>query len=187
MTVLRIRQDWQNPTSSLCRKSVRVRKVDPDLLRLLDSMVDTMREAKGVGLAAPQVGRNLSALVIEYADTDEDPDATPQLIKVVNPKIVRAHGEVEGREGCLSVPGFQADVVRAERIEVKCLGLDGKPKRIKASGFLARILQHEIDHLAGVLMLYRARRLYRIHRDASGQDVASPIGHGHPAPSGMPA
>ena len=85
MAVLDILQDWQEEGSILHRKTVRIRKVDRRIRRLLNDMVETMREAGGVGLAAPQVGRNLSALVIEYADTDEDPDAVPELYKILNP------------------------------------------------------------------------------------------------------
>lgn len=179
MAVLDILQDWREDASLLHRKTVRIRKVDGRLRRLLNDMVETMREADGVGLAAPQVGRNLSALVIEYADTDEDPDAVPELFKVLNPQIVRARGEVEGREGCLSVPGFLADVDRAERITVKGMDVDGKAIRIKADGWLARIFQHEIDHLNGILMLDRANRLYKVEEGEDGEPVVTPIGAGH--------
>ena len=179
MAVLDILQDWREDGSVLYRKTVRIRKVDRRIRRLLNDMVETMREFGGVGLAAPQVGRNLSALVVEYADTDEDPDAVPELYKVLNPQIVRTRGEVEGREGCLSVPGLLADVDRAERITVKGMDADGKAIRIKADGWLARIFQHEIDHLDGILMLDRANRLYKVEEDEDGEPVVTPIGAGH--------
>lgn len=179
MAVLDILQDWREEESLLHRKTVRIRKVDRRIRRLLNDMVETMREAGGVGLAAPQVGRNLSALVIEYADTDEDPDAVPELYKILNPQIVRARGEVEGREGCLSVPGFLVDVDRAERITVKGMDADGKAVRIKADGWLARIFQHEIDHLNGILMMDRANRLYTVEEGEDGEPVVTPIGAGH--------
>ena len=179
MAVLDIVRDWRDNLSILHEKTVRIRKVDAGMRRLLDDMVDTMRDAGGVGLAAPQVGSKLSALVIEYAEAEEDLEVEPTLYKVLNPEVVKTHGKVEGQEGCLSVPGFLADVNRAERITVKGLDADGKAIRIKAEGWLARIFQHEIDHLNGILIMERANRLYRVEEGEDGEPVITPIGGGH--------
>jgi peptide deformylase len=124
----------------------KVPKVDDSTRRLLDDMVDTMRAAPGIGLAAPQVGVLLRAIVCEV---DEN------LHLLVNPEIVRAEGEEVGTEGCLSIPGYIGDVRRAVRVVVKGKNRAGKDVRIKAEGLLARCLQHEIDHIDGVLFTDR--------------------------------
>ena len=110
-------------------------------------MVETMREAPGVGLAAPQVNAPLRLIVIEFGD-EEDETVPPKLYALINPEISRHSQEtVIGTEGCLSVPNLIGEVERYESITVKSLNRQGKPMKIKAKGWLARILQHEIDHL----------------------------------------
>ncbi|MFN2463410.1 MAG: peptide deformylase [Candidatus Dormibacteria bacterium] len=123
-------------------KCPRVPKIDASTQKLLDDMVDTMREAPGIGLAAPQVGVLLRVIVCEV---DEN------LHCLVNPEIVRAEGEQVGNEGCLSIPDYIGEVKRFERVVVKAKNRTGKEVRVKAEGLLARCLQHEIDHLDGVL------------------------------------
>ncbi len=128
--------------SRLRTKSPRVPKIDTSIQQLIDDMVDTMREAPGIGLAAPQVGVTLRVIVCEV---DEN------LHTLVNPEIVRAEGEQVGDEGCLSIPGYTGEVKRAMKVVVKGKNRNGKEVRIKAAGLLARCLQHEIDHIDGIL------------------------------------
>ena len=143
------------PDPVLRRKAHPVKKFDKDLHTLIDDMVETMRDAPGVGLAAPQIGLSERLLVIEYYEREEDEeieDAPKKVWAVINPEIVKKSAEtVMGVEGCLSIPGLLGEVERHSEIQVKALNRHGKPMRIKAKGWLARIFQHEIDHLNGVL------------------------------------
>ena len=142
---------------------------DPALQQLIDNMIDTMRVAPGVGLAAPQVAVGQRLAVIEYGDElpeDAPPDAEEppkQLWVIINPEIVQASTElVDGAEGCLSLPGYAGNVMRHEAVTVKALNRRGRPIKIKAKGWLARIFQHEIDHLDGVLFIDRATKVWRV-------------------------
>ena len=149
------------PAPVLRRKAHKVTDFGPDLQTLIDDMVETMRQAPGVGLAAPQVDVPLRVVVIEFGD-EENEDVPPKLYTLVNPEIVRVSDElVMGTEGCLSVPGFIGDVERLENLTVKALDRHGQPVRVKAQGWLARIFQHEIDHLNGVLFTDLAVRIWR--------------------------
>jgi peptide deformylase len=128
---------------------------------LIEDMIETMREAPGVGLAAPQIGISERLVVIEYGD-DEDENVPKKLYVLVNPEIVEASEEkVEGIEACLSVPQLYGEVERHEKLVVKALNRHGKPVKIKVDGWMARIFQHEIDHLEGVLFTERATRIWR--------------------------
>ncbi|GAC1581306.1 MAG: peptide deformylase [Candidatus Dormibacteria bacterium] len=127
-------------------KCPRVPRVDASIQLLIDDMVDTMREAPGIGLAAPQVGVTLRVIVCEV---DEN------LHCLVNPEIIRAEGEQVGNEGCLSIPGYIGEVKRFERVVVKAKNRAGKDVRLKAEGLLARCIQHEIDHIDGILFTDR--------------------------------
>ncbi len=150
------------PDDVLRRKARKVTDFGADLQELIDDMVETMREAPGVGLAAPQVAVPLRVIVVEFGD-EEDEEAPAKLYTLVNPEIIRASNEhIVGAEGCLSIPGFVGDVERSEAITVKGLNRRGKPTRIKAGGWLARIFQHEIDHLDGVLFIDRAERVWKV-------------------------
>jgi peptide deformylase len=149
------------PEPILRKKARKVTEFGPELQTLIDDMVETMREAPGVGLAAPQVASPLRVIVIEYGD-EENEDAPPKLYTMVNPEIVRVSEEtVVGTEGCLSIPGFIGDVERLEQITVKGQNRHGQPMRVKANGWLARVFQHEIDHLNGVLFTDRALRIWK--------------------------
>lgn len=149
------------PAPVLRRKAHKVTDFGPELQTLLDDMVETMRVAPGVGLAAPQVDVPLRVIVVEYGD-DEDEEVPPKLYMVVNPEIVRFSEETEvGTEGCLSIPGFLGDVDRSLEITVKGFNRRGQPMRVKAKGWMARIFQHEIDHLDGVLFTDRAERVWK--------------------------
>jgi peptide deformylase len=125
-----------------------VAEVDDDLRRLIADMGETMRAAPGIGLAAPQVG--IQRRVLVYSLSEEDP-----IVAVLNPEIVEREGEVVDSEGCLSIPGLSYEVARAQRVVVKGLDGQGEPLQIDASDLEARVLQHEIDHLDGVLFIDR--------------------------------
>jgi peptide deformylase len=153
----------------LRQKAKKVTTFGPGLKQLVDDMVETLRDAPGVGLAAPQVAVGLRVIVIEYADEPESEEpavpaepAKPKLYRLANPEIVRASEEmVEGVEACLSITGYLGTVPRHQAITVKGFNLHGKPVKIKAEGWLARIFQHEIDHLDGVLFIDRANKVWK--------------------------
>ncbi len=153
------------PDPVLKRKARPVSKFDKTLQTLLDDMVETMREAPGVGLAAPQIGLSDRIIVIEYYEREEDEEneAAPKKVwAVINPEIVKSSEEtLMGVEGCLSIPGLVGEVERHAQVQVKGLNRHGKPMKVKAAGWLARIFQHEIDHLNGVLFTERATRVWR--------------------------
>lgn len=139
----------RNPTNE-------VKKINKGVLRLLDDMIETMHEAKGVGLAANQVGvpkRILVALVMS-----EDGEAE-KIIELINPVCEDAEGEELGIEGCLSVPNQCGEIPRATKITVRALNREGREVFLEAEGLLARILQHEMDHLDGILITDKAVRL----------------------------
>jgi peptide deformylase len=149
------------PEPVLRRKARKVTDFGNELQTLIDDMVETMRAAPGVGLAAPQVNVPLRVIVVEFGD-EEDENVPPKLYTLVNPEIVRSSNEmVVGTEGCLSIPGFIGDVDRMKSVTVKGQNRRGQPVRIKAEGWLARIFQHEIDHLDGILFTDRALRVWK--------------------------
>ncbi|KPL82097.1 peptide deformylase [Thermanaerothrix daxensis] len=149
------------PDPVLRRKAQKVRQFDADLQQLIEDMVETMRAAPGVGLAAPQVGVSQRVIVVEYGD-DEDESRPPRLYVVVNPEIVEVSPETEmGVEGCLSIPGLVGEVERHQRIVVKGQNRRGQPIKLKLQGWVARIFQHEIDHLEGILFTDRAVRVWK--------------------------
>ena len=130
----------------LKQKAAEVTNVDGALVQLTQDMIDTMYEAPGLGLAAPQVGVQKRLFVYDVGEG-------PQVL--VNPQISDSRGEWEYEEGCLSVPGLYRDVSRPAGIEVEGLDLDGNPLSKSLDGFMARVWQHEIDHLDGVLFIDR--------------------------------
>ncbi len=159
------------PDPVLRRKARKVTEFDGDLQKLIDDMVETLRVAPGVGLAAPQVAVSSRVIVVEFGD-EEDETVEPKLYAVVNPEIIKPSEEmVNGVEGCLSVPNIVGDVDRHESIVVKGQNRHGKPMKIKASGWLARIFQHEIDHLEGVLFTDLANQVWRPQEDETFADV----------------
>jgi peptide deformylase len=150
------------PDPILRRKAKPVTRFDPDLQRLVDDMIETMRVAPGVGLAAPQVGESIRLIVVEYPMDDEKEDAPKKLFAVVNPEIKEISAETEmGIEGCLSLPGLHGEVERALEVRVTGRTRRGQPIKIKAKGWLARIFQHEIDHLEGVVFTDRAVKVWK--------------------------
>ncbi|HKM42543.1 MAG TPA: peptide deformylase [Limnochordia bacterium] len=128
------------------QKAIEVPKITKKITKLIDDMLETMYEANGIGLAAPQVGVSQRIIVL---DVGEGP------VVLVNPVIVAASGEEIDVEGCLSIPERWVYVKRATMVEIAGLNEKGKPVRLEADGYFARALQHEIDHLDGVLMLER--------------------------------
>lgn len=148
------------PEPSLRLKSKQVTKFDTELQTLVDNMFETMRAAPGVGLAAPQIGESVRLVVVEYTE-DEDENAKPKKYVLVNPEIVKRSEEmVTDIEGCLSLPGLAGIVERHEAVTIKGKNRFGKPLKIDAEGWLARIFQHEIDHLDGVLYIDRAEEVF---------------------------
>jgi peptide deformylase len=139
-------------------KARKISRVDDGIRALAENMYETIPVANGVAVAAPQVGESVRLIVIRYLEADEgdDPEeATEVTYRLANPEIIRGHGEQIDQEGCLSIPGWIGDVPRYDSITVKAIDMDNKPVRIKASGYLARVFQHEIDHLDGILFTDR--------------------------------
>lgn len=129
-----------------------IEKVDRKIKQLLDDMAETMYAADGVGLAAPQVGVSLQLVVIDVGEG---------IIELINPKIIAYEGSEVGTEGCLSVPGMYGEVERYAAVTVEALNRSGKKFRINGSGLLARALQHETDHLKGILFIELAKTLHK--------------------------
>lgn len=159
----------------LYQPAARVRSFGPQLHKLLDDMVETMRESVGVGLAAPQIGLSQRITVIEYPDDEENPEETMRKYELINPEILRSKGAEVGQEGCLSIPGLAADVSRSTYVLVRAQDRNGKEFRLKAYDWLARIIQHEVDHLHGVMMTDKAEQLYRLVENEEGEIEAVPI------------
>ncbi len=151
------------PDPVLRRKARKITEFDRDFQQLVEDMVETMRKAPGVGLAAPQVGVSTQLIVVEYSiKEDEDEDAPRKLFVLANPVIVQASAETDtGVEGCLSIPGLVGEVDRSLSITLKGQNRRGQPVKVKAKGWLARIFQHEIDHLEGVLFTDRASKVWK--------------------------
>lgn len=140
----------------LREKAAPVAALTDEVRRLIADMFDTMYAEDGVGLAAPQVGESHRVIVVD----PREPDVPP--LALINPVIVEASGETErGEEGCLSIPGLREVVERAVSVRVEALDRDGAPITIEADGLLARILQHEVDHLDGILFFDRVSPLKR--------------------------
>jgi peptide deformylase len=131
----------------------RVTKLGDNIDKLLNNMRDTMYANKGVGLAAPQIGISKRVIVVDVGEG---------LVELVNPEIVDAQGSQTGTEGCLSIPGVVGEVTRAERVKVSGLDRKGNNVEIDARGFFARALQHEIDHLNGILFIDKANNLKKV-------------------------
>ncbi len=158
------------PDPVLRQKARRVSKIDDALHKLIDDMIDTMRDADGVGLAANQVGVLQRVVVIEIPEED-------QARVLINPEIVRREGERVVEEGCLSIPGFRGELVRSVKVRVRALDRDGKPVRFKADGLLAQALEHETDHINGVLYIDHLEspdKLWKLQpQEAGSQSEAS--------------
>jgi peptide deformylase len=166
MAVKAIRQ-FSDPI--LRQKTKRVLKIDKTVLKLVDDMLDTLEKCDGAGLAAPQIGVSLRVAVLWLPD--EDPFA------IINPEVVKRIGQREVEEGCLSLPGYQGKVKRSVSVTVKCLDIEGKPLRIRAKELMAQALEHEIDHLNGVLftdLLESPDKLYKIEPKPAAKEGSKP-------------
>ncbi len=137
----------------LREKARPVPKINPNIIKLLDNMADTMRDAQGVGLAAPQVGVSKRVIIVDIGEG---------LIELINPEIVRKEGLDTDVEGCLSIPSVRGEVQRARRVVIKGLNREGREVQYDAEGLLARAFQHEVDHLDGILFVDKARNLTKI-------------------------
>jgi peptide deformylase len=142
-----VRNIFVSPDPVLRQKAKKVTKIDKSVQRLIDDMIETMRAAAGIGLAAPQVGVSLKVAVIEMPGDE--------VIVLVNPEIVKRQGERIIGEACLSIPGYQGEIKRSVLVKVKAQDRLGRKIRLKAEELLAQALEHEIDHLNGVLYVDR--------------------------------
>ena len=144
------------PDPVLRQKSKRVRTINDSIQKLISDMIETMHEAPGVGLAAPQVGVPLRVIVISLPEQED--------IALINPGIMRKSGERLVNEGCLSIPGYVGEVKRAESVTVKGRNQNGKEIRIKADGLLAQALEHEIDHINGTLYIDQLESMDKLRK-----------------------
>jgi peptide deformylase len=150
-----LREILEYPDPRLREVARPVAEVTPEIQALVDDMAETMYAAPGCGLAANQLGIPHRIFVVDCAEEDEPSD----LRVFINPEIVEKDGLVVWAEGCLSFPGVREDIKRAERVKVRALGRDGKPFELEADGLLAVAIQHETDHLNGVLMIDKLNAL----------------------------
>ncbi|MBU2609245.1 MAG: peptide deformylase [Chloroflexi bacterium] len=144
------------PDPVLQQRAKRVSSIDGSVQRLIDDMLETMPYAGGVGLAAPQIGVSLRVITLQV------PDEEPMVM--INPEVVKRSGEREVSEGCLSVPGYVGEIKRSESVTVKGQDRHGKSIRFKATGLTAQALEHELDHLNGVLYLDHLESREDLHR-----------------------
>jgi len=154
MSVLEIKK---YPDPVLKRKALAVGDIDGSLQGLIDDMIETMYAAPGIGLAAPQVGEPRRVIVVHVNLKEE----SHPLIVLINPEIVDVDGKVISEEGCLSVPGYVSNIERAGSVLVRGLDREGRPVEVEAEGLLARALQHEVDHLDGILFVDRMSPIKR--------------------------
>jgi peptide deformylase len=180
-----VREILSEPNLVLRKKAKKVEKVTAEIRRLIDDMVETMRAAPGVGLAATQIGVGQRVITVEYAEEpaveepakepaegETPPPPKPVLYILINPEITRASREkIAGIEACLSVPGFAGEVERHMQVVVKGFNPQGAPVRIKAKDWLARIFQHEVDHLDGILYVDRAEKVWEIRPEDPSDNV----------------
>ncbi|MBC7251522.1 MAG: peptide deformylase [Anaerolineae bacterium] len=179
-----IREILTVPDPRLRRKARPVKKVNKKIQALFDDMLETMRAAPGIGLAATQIGVDLRLIVLELPEDEEENPLAGQPIFMVNPELVSARGREEEQEGCLSVPGYVGYVERATEVTVQGLDRHGRPVRIDATGLLARAFQHEIDHLDGVLYVDRLKGPDKLYRIVEAEEEGEESG-GEEPPAGL--
>jgi peptide deformylase len=156
--IMALREIRTYPDPVLRNKTSRVERIDSTLDRLIEDMVETMRAAPGVGLAANQVGVPLQLAVIDLSSREDEEQRHPLLI-IINPEILSLEGSVIEEEGCLSIPDYAEKVKRAARVKVRAQDRTGKLFELEAEGLMAKALQHEIDHLNGLLFVDRLSSL----------------------------
>ena len=169
------------PHSSLRKRAKKVKTIDAGILRLAYDMVDTMRDASGVGLAANQVGAHQRVIVIQLPEEDE-------AHILINPEVLYREGEREVEEGCLSIPGYKGIITRSATIRFRALDHEAKTTKIKADGLLAQALEHEVDHLDGILYidhLESHEKLLPVSADPDEEQAASDT-NGQPRPDEAP-
>jgi peptide deformylase len=176
---------------TLRQKAHKVTRFGPELAQLIEDMIETMHKGSGVGLAATQIDLLERVIVVELP-ADEEEGTPAELYAFVNPEIVKASRELEeDREGCLSIPGYVGDVPRHTMIVVRGQDARGKPQRVRAYDYLARIFQHEIDHLDGILLIDRVTDPAKIRKitpedlDAPGQETAEAMAFMEGSPLSM--
>ncbi len=158
----------------LRQKAKKIHRFDSSLPKLVKDMFETMHDARGIGLAAPQIARSIRLFVIECDDKET---GKHHKVAMANPEIVKAEGEQIGLDGCLSIPGYYGvNVRRANKVVVKGQDIHGKPMKIQAEGLFAWALQHEIDHLNGILYLDRLDSpddLREVQPDEAGEELGA--------------
>jgi len=155
------------PDNVLRKKTRKVTKLSSEMFSLIEDMIETMHVEHGVGIAANQVGRNLR---IAYIEIPEEPEENGEISEklsyvLINPEIIKRVGTREVDEGCLSIPGFRGNLIRSVKVTVRAQDIEGKEFRIKAENLLAQALEHEIDHLNGIVYIDRMQdpeRLYQL-------------------------
>jgi peptide deformylase len=165
--VAKIREIRVIPDPVLRQKAVKVPAIDKSVLKLVDDMILTMQKSNGAGLAAPQVGVSLRVITLQMPD--EEPFC------IINPEITKRTGEVEVTEGCLSIPGYHGELKRSVTVTAKGLNRNGEKMRIRGTGLLAQALEHEIDHLDGILYIDRLEsedKLYKIDPQTAEEELA---------------
>ena len=161
------------PGPVLRKRAKSIKSVDGKLIEVADAMFDVMYDHSGIGLAAPQVGHSNRLLVLDLRE-----EGRPEYI-MINPKITRREGSVDGEEGCLSLPELFGDITRAEIIEVAYVDRNGEEQKMEAEGLLARAIQHEIDHLNGVLFIDRLDKSRRKALDKQLREMTSEAKEGN--------
>jgi peptide deformylase len=163
----KLRQIRIAPDPILREKAVKVPEIDKSIIELVDDMILTMQKYDGAGLAAPQVGVSLRIITIQMPEEEA--------FCIINPEITKRSGEVELMEGCLSIPGYQGEVKRSVSVTAKGLNRKGEKIKIKATGLLAQALEHETDHLDGILYIDRLEsddKLYKIEAQTTQEEPA---------------
>lgn len=145
------------PNPNLKKKSQPVKIIDPSLRQLVQNLAETLYAAPGVGLAAPQVGYLLRLVVIDVTPVNQPKN----LMVLINPEIISSEGECTWEEGCLSVPDFNEEVKRKKKVVVRCRNLEGETVEVEGNDLLSIVLQHEIDHLDGILFVDHLSQLKR--------------------------
>lgn len=153
------------PHPTLRKKSAEVSDFGPDLQQLIEDMIETLHENSGAGLAAPQVNVSQRVILVEFG-TEENEEIPPTLYVAINPRVTRFSQKiVPGAEGCLSIPGLMGEVERADEIVVEGQDRFGKPLKMRLHGWVARIFQHEIDHVNGILFTDRTTSVWETDED----------------------
>jgi peptide deformylase len=162
------------PHPVLKKRASEVEAITPEILALLSDMAETMYAAPGIGLAANQVGMLVRAIVIDVDDPEEEDEEKYGLLKLLNPEIISHSGRIDSEEGCLSIPEVRETIQRHEIVTVQAINEKGEEIEVTANGMMSRCLQHEIDHLDGVLFIDHLSTLRREFVRKQIQKLAKP-------------